>query len=118
MKVSNQHSLIQRIVRAAEIDTVIDTRLVVNSLAAPAREAHENNVIGTMNILAACTGPDSPVRKFVFKSSTHYYGSEQDDPAFFTEAMRRPHAAALRARARHRRGRGGGRRVRRRRTRR
>ena len=91
VKVSNQHSLLQRIVRAAEIDTVIDTRLIVNSLAAPPRCAHENNVIGTMNILAACTGADSPVRKFVFKSSTHYYGSEQDDPAFFTEEMRRPH---------------------------
>ena len=37
VKVSNQHSLIQRIVRAAEIDTVIDTRLVVNSVAAPRR---------------------------------------------------------------------------------
>ncbi len=91
VKVSNQHSLIQRIVRAAEIDTVIDTRMIVNSLSAPPRETHENNVIGTMNILAACTGPDSPVRKFVFKSSTGYYGSEQDDPAFFTERMRRPH---------------------------
>ena len=91
VKVSNQHSLLQRIVRAAEIDTVIDTRLVVNSLMASPRAAHENNVIGTMNILAACTGADSPVRKFVFKSSTHYYGSEQDDPAFFTEEMRRPH---------------------------
>ena len=93
VKVSNQHSLIQRIVRAAEIDTVIDTRLTVSSVAAPAREAHENNVIGTMNILAACTGADSPVRRVVFKSSTHYYGAEQDDPAFFTEEMRRPHAA-------------------------
>jgi UDP-glucose 4-epimerase len=28
----------------------------------------------------------------VFKSSTHYYGCEQDDPAFFTEQMTRPHA--------------------------
>jgi UDP-glucose 4-epimerase len=91
VKVSNQHSLLQRIVRAAEIDTVIDTRLVVNSLMAPPRLAHENNVIGTMNILAACSGTDSPVRNFVFKSSTHYYGAEQDDPAFFTEEMRRPH---------------------------
>ena len=44
-----------------------------------------------MNILAACSGKDTTVRKFIFKSSTHYYGSEQDDPAFFTEAMRRPH---------------------------
>ena len=91
VKVSNRHSLLQRIVRAAEIDTVIDTRLVVNSLTASPRDAHENNVIGTMNILAACTGADSPVRKFVFKSSANYYGSEQDDPAFFTERMRRPH---------------------------
>ena len=91
VKVSNQHSLIQRIVRAAEIDTVIDTRLVVNSLGMAPRAAHENNVIGTMNILAACSGPDSPVRKFIFKSTSLYYGSESDDPAFFTEPMRRPH---------------------------
>jgi len=91
VKVTNQHSLLERIVRAAEIDTVIDTRLVVNSLMAAPRIAHENNVIGTMNILAACTGGDSPVRKFVFKSSAHYYGAEQDDPAFFTEEMARPH---------------------------
>ena len=27
-------------------------------------------------------------RKFVFKLQRHYYGCEQDDPAFFTEAMR------------------------------
>ena len=91
VKVSNQHSLLQRIVRAAEIDTVIDTRMIVNSIGAPVRATHENNVIGTMNILAACSGSDSPVRKLVFKSSTHYYGSEQDDPAFFTESMPRPH---------------------------
>jgi UDP-glucose 4-epimerase len=44
-----------------------------------------------MNILAACTGPDSSVRKFLFKSSAHYYGCNQDDPAFFTESMGRPH---------------------------
>ena len=66
VKVSNQHNLLARIVRAAEIDTVIDTRLTVNSVSARPREAHENNVIGTMNILAACTGADSPVRKFFF----------------------------------------------------
>ena len=59
-------------------------------------QAHETNVIGTMNILAACGGPDSPVRKVVFKSSAHYYGCEHDDPAFFTEEMRRPHAPRTR----------------------
>jgi UDP-glucose 4-epimerase len=92
VKVSNQHSLLRRIVRAARIDTVIDTRLVVDSVTKARREAHENNVIGTMNVLAACAGPDSPVRRIVFKSSAHYYGCEQDDPAFFTESMPRPHA--------------------------
>ena len=91
VRVSNQHSLIRRIVIAAEIDTVIDSRLVVSSTETAPNLAHENNVIGTMNILAACAGSDSPVRKFIFKSSAHYYGCEQDDPAFFTEDMRRPH---------------------------
>jgi UDP-glucose 4-epimerase len=91
VRVSHQHALLRRIVQAAEIDTVVDTRLVVDSTTTPARVAHENNVIGTMNILAACSGPESPVRKVVFKSSAHWYGCEQDDPAFFTEDMERPH---------------------------
>jgi UDP-glucose 4-epimerase len=94
VRVGLQHALLRRIVQAADIDTVIDTRLVVDSLQASPRAAHEANVIGTMNILTACGGAGgdlSPVRKVVFKSSAHYYGCEQDDPAFFTEAMRRPH---------------------------
>ena len=91
VKVGAQHALLRRVVEAAEIDTVVDTRLVVDSNVTTSSKAHENNVIGTMNILAACSGPDSPVRKVVFKSSTHYYGCEQDDPAFFDETMRRPH---------------------------
>jgi UDP-glucose 4-epimerase len=91
VRVGTQHALLARIVGAARIDTVIDTRLIVDSSLAGSRDAHENNVIGTMNILAACGGPGSPVRKVVFKSSAHYYGCEQDDPAFFTEAMERPH---------------------------
>ncbi|WP_051324923.1 NAD-dependent epimerase/dehydratase family protein [Candidatus Solirubrobacter pratensis] len=91
VRVGSQHALLRRIVRAAEIDAVVDTRLIVDSGTAPARGAHEQNVLGTMNILAACGGPDSPVRKVVFKSSAHYYGCERDDPSFFTEDMRRPH---------------------------
>jgi UDP-glucose 4-epimerase len=91
VRVGTQHALLARIVQAAAIDTVIDTRLIVDSVMAGRREAHENNVIGTMNILAACGGPDSPVRKVVFKSSAHFYGCEQDDPAYFTEEMTRPH---------------------------
>jgi UDP-glucose 4-epimerase len=91
VRVSTQHTLIRRIVKAAEIDTVIDSRLVVDSAVTSPRLAHENNVIGTLNILAACSNPDSPVRRLVFKSSAHAYGSGQDDPAFWTEDMRRSH---------------------------
>jgi UDP-glucose 4-epimerase len=91
VKVGAQHALLRRVVEAAEIDTVVDTRLVVDSATTSLTKAHENNVIGTMNILAACSGPASPVRKFVFKSSAHFYGCEQDDSAFFDETMGRPH---------------------------
>ena len=91
VKVGAQHALLRRVVEAAEIDTVVDTRLVVDSPTTSPSKAHENNVIGTMNILAACSAPGSPVRKVVFKSSTHFYGCEQDDPAFFDETMGRPH---------------------------
>src|SRR5881227_3216378 len=70
VRVGTQHALIRRIVAAAEIDTVVDSRLVVDSVTTSPRKAHENNVIGTMNILAASSG--STVRHFVFKSSAHY----------------------------------------------
>ena len=91
VKVGTQHALLRRVVEAAEIDTVVDTRLVVDSSTTTPAKAHENNVIGTMNILAACSGAGSPVRKVVFKSSAHFYGCEQDDPAFFDESMGRSH---------------------------
>jgi UDP-glucose 4-epimerase len=108
VRVGTEHALLRRIVHAAQIDTVVDARLVVDSRTAEAkpvtsplgrggaRGAHEQNVMGTMNILAACGGPDSPVRKVVFKSSAHYYGCERDDPSFFTEDMRRLHPPATR----------------------
>jgi UDP-glucose 4-epimerase len=94
VRVGTQHALLRRIVEAAEIDTVVDARLVVDSVTTSSRVAHENNVIGTMNILAACSGPVTTVKKLVFKSSAHFYGTAQDDPAFFTEQMGRPHAPA------------------------
>ena len=87
VEVADSHSLIRRIVEGAEIDTVVDTRMVVDAIVTSPQRAHENNVIGTLNVLAACDG----IKKVVFKSSAHWYGCEQDDPAFFTEAMRRRH---------------------------
>src|SRR5687768_10347690 len=62
VQVADAHSLIRRIVQAAEIDTVVDTRLVVDSTVTSPKRAHENNVIGTTNILAACGGDDTCVK--------------------------------------------------------
>ena len=107
VKVSNQHSLLQRIVRAAR-DRHGHRHAPGRQLAdgASARATHENNVIGTMNILAACTR--QPTRRCGSSSSRARRtttAAEQDDPAFFTETMSRPHPPRTRARARHRRGR-------------
>jgi UDP-glucose 4-epimerase len=46
----------------------------------------EMNVIGTMQLLAACQRSDS-VRRLVVKSTTAVYGSSPRDPAVFTEDM-------------------------------
>ena len=92
VEVADAHTLIERIVDAAAIDTVVDTRLVIDSTVTTPRRAHENNVIGTANILAACSG----VERFVFRSSSLYYGTQRDDPAFFTEDMSRPHEQGTR----------------------
>ncbi len=87
-----EEGVLRRIVRAAAIDTVVDTRLIDDPLTASGRHAHEVNVADTRRLLAVCAGSGSPVRKFVFKSSVHYYGCGSGDPAFFEEGMRRPRA--------------------------
>jgi len=84
-----RHSLIGKLVRALGIDTVVHTNLIVDPRRTTPRVAHETNVIGTMNLLAACSGADSPVRKLVVKSSTAIYGAEPDDPSFWSEELRR-----------------------------
>jgi UDP-glucose 4-epimerase len=84
-----RHSLVGKLVRGLRIDTVVHAGLIVDPQQASGRTVHETNVIGTMNLLAACSGPDSPVRRLVVKSSTAVYGSEPDDPSFWSEDMRR-----------------------------
>jgi UDP-glucose 4-epimerase len=97
VRLETDPALLRRILSAAAIDTVIDTRLVADPLMAPLARAREVNVVGTRRILAACAAESSSVRKIVFKSSAHIYGSDPDDPAFLTEAMsgRRPPRTAI-----------------------
>src|SRR5260370_695904 len=78
LKLDIRHSLIGKRVRAVGIDTVVHTLPWVDSFDLDPRRAHEMNVIGTLNLLAGCAGADSPVKRFVLKSSGHVYGSRYD----------------------------------------
>jgi UDP-glucose 4-epimerase len=88
VRVATEPPLLKRILNAATIDTVLDTRLTTDPLSTSLKRAREINFDGTEAVLAACQGPDSTVRKVVFKSSAHWYGHESGAPAFLTEDMR------------------------------
>ena len=89
VRADSSYSILARIVRATEIDTVLHSHLIVDSTRASGRTLHEINVIGTMNLLAAAGAPGSPVRKVVLKSSSLVYGSNYKDPNVFREDMAR-----------------------------
>jgi UDP-glucose 4-epimerase len=89
VRADHSYSILARIVRAARVDTILHTFLVVDSTRMSGRSLHEVNVIGTMNLLAAAGAADSPVRHIVVKSSTLVYGSDYRDPTWFREEMSR-----------------------------
>ncbi len=83
------YSILNRIVKATKIDTIVHTFLVVDSTQMRSRTIHEINVIGTMNLFAAASAPGSTVRNVVVKSATLVYGANPKDPVWFTEESRR-----------------------------
>ena len=83
------YSILNRIVKATKIDTIVHTFLIVDSTIARSRTIHEINVIGTMNLFAAASAPGSTVRNVVVKSSTLVYGAGERDPNMFREEHRR-----------------------------
>lgn len=91
VKADASYGILQRMVRATRVDTVLHTHLEVDSTRVSSRRLHEVNVIGTMNLLAAAAAEGSSVRKVVLKTSTLVYGSNFDDPYFFRESTPRTH---------------------------
>lgn len=85
VRTDQTYSILSRIVDATQVDTVIHTFLLVDSTLGSPRMLHEVNVIGTMNLLAACGSTTSPVEQLVVKSSGLVYGSTQKDPTTFSE---------------------------------
>jgi UDP-glucose 4-epimerase len=82
-----RNPIIAKVIASAQVDTVAHMSVIATPFGAGGRTAmKEINVIGTMQLLAACQKAPS-VRKLVVKSTTAVYGSSSRDPALFTENM-------------------------------
>ena len=89
VRADQNYSILNRIVKATQVDTILHTFMVTNSVGLSHRAMHEINVIGTMNLLAAAGASGSSVRHVVVKSSTLVYGSTARDPSTFHESTPR-----------------------------
>lgn len=80
-----RNPLIAKVIARAGVDTVVHLSITALPRGAGGRASmKEMNVIGTMQLLAACQKSAS-VRRLVVKSTTAVYGSSSRDPALFTE---------------------------------
>lgn len=87
-----RNPVIAKVIAKEDVDTVVHMSVIATPGSAGARGTmKELNVIGTMQLLAACQKSEQ-VRQLVVKSSTTAYGASSRDPAMFTEDMepRRP----------------------------
>ncbi len=87
-----RNPVIAKVIAKEDVDTVVHMSVIATPGSAGARGTmKELNVIGTMQLLAACQKAEQ-VRQVVVKSSTTAYGASSRDPAMFTEDMepRRP----------------------------
>ncbi|MEX2290782.1 MAG: NAD-dependent epimerase/dehydratase family protein [Mycobacteriales bacterium] len=82
-----RNPLIAKLIAQAEVDTVVHMNVLATPAGAGGRAAmKEINVIGTMQLLAACQKAPT-MRKLVVKSTTAVYGSSPRDPALFDESV-------------------------------
>src|SRR5215216_5273532 len=82
-----RNPVISKVIATRGVDTVVHTGVVATPGSAGGRSSmKEINVIGTMQLLAACQKAPG-VAKLVVKSSTTVYGAGARDPAMFTEEM-------------------------------
>lgn len=87
MRADIRSPLVSRIISGNDVDTVVHMGVIATPRAGGGRSTQkEINVIGTMQLLAACQRAES-VTKLVVKSTAGVYGSSPRDPAMFTEDM-------------------------------
>ncbi|MBO1753655.1 NAD-dependent epimerase/dehydratase family protein [Allobranchiibius sp. CTAmp26] len=82
-----RNPIIGKIIKQENVDTVVHLGVITTPRQAGGRTTQkEINVIGTMQLLAACQKAPS-LKRLVVKSSSAVYGSSPRDPAMFTEDM-------------------------------
>jgi len=87
-----RNPVIAKVLGEAAVDTVVHMGVIATPKQAGGRSTmKEINVIGTMQLLAACQRTPS-VHKVVVKSTAAVYGSGPKDPAMFSEEMEPRHA--------------------------
>ena len=87
MRADIRNPMIGRVIESSGVDTVVHMNVIATPTFVGGRTPQkEINVIGTMQLLAACQ-KSSTVRRLVVKSSAAVYGSTPRDPAMFTEDM-------------------------------
>jgi UDP-glucose 4-epimerase len=85
-----RNPLIAKVVTQARVTTVVHAALMASPRPVGGRvPMQEMNVIGTMQLLAACQKSDT-VERVVVRSTTAVYGCSPADPAVFTEEMHPP----------------------------
>ncbi len=82
-----RNPVIAKVIAREQVDTVVHMSVIATPGRSGGRNAmKELNVIGTMQLLAACQKIDT-VKHLVVKSTTTVYGASSRDPAMFTEEM-------------------------------
>src|SRR4051812_8279865 len=89
-----RNPLVAKVLTQARVTTVVHAALMASPRPVGGRvPMQEMNVIGTMQLLAACQKSDT-VERVVVRSTTAVYGCGPADPAVFPEEMHQHDAAA------------------------
>ncbi len=81
-----RNPVIAKVIAGQEVDTVVHLSVRPSGGSGARSAAKEHNVIGTMQLLAACQKAPG-LERLVVRSSAAVYGSSSRDPAMFTEDM-------------------------------
>jgi UDP-glucose 4-epimerase len=84
-----RNPLIGKLLPQARVDTVVHNKIVRRpGPGMSARSAHDINVIGSLQLLAACEKAET-LRSIIVRGSAGVYGAEPSAPQFYTEEMAR-----------------------------